>query len=102
MRIKQKSAWQWDGSSGGNISISLLSLDKGTIKLNKSDSQHRVTERLSLSYGGAGVSYSVGGCVWESLGKQIAQKNLIKLPVDGSMSTPSFPDVGDVYVTDRV
>jgi outer membrane protein OmpA-like peptidoglycan-associated protein len=102
MRIKQKSAWQWDGSSGGNISISLLSLDKGTIKLNKSDSQHRVTERLSLSYGGAGVSYSVGGFVWESLGKQIAQKNLIKLPVDGSMSTPSFPDVGDVYVTDRV
>ena len=84
MRIKRKSEWIFDGSSGGDLGILIASFGKGGIKLKKIDAGKTI-ESTTLTYGAAGVS----------MGKGL-------IPVDLSFSTSEMPDVGDVYISENV
>src|SRR5437764_4390150 len=80
MKIKNKSNWTYDTSSGGDLGVFIVSVQKGDLKLkNMSDRQ-----TLTLYYGAAGFSQSLG------------------LPIGLSFSTEEMPSSGDVFVSDNV
>lgn len=80
MRIKKKSNWVYDTSSGGDLGILIVSIQKGTLKLkNMSDRQ-----TATLYYGAAGVSQG------------------INLPIGLTFSTEEMPSSGEVFVSDNV
>ena len=83
MKIKKKSDWVFEGSSGGDIGIWVISAQMGKIKLsNKSEPPGK--NLLTLNYKAAGVGLDAG------------------LPIGLSFSTESMPDTGVIYVTDNV
>ncbi len=84
MSFKKRSSWSYDGSSGGSLGISMVTLDKGTVRLKRADAKANVMERTSLYYSAAGISVDIG------------------LPVGLSFSTEDQPDVGKIYVADKI
>jgi outer membrane protein OmpA-like peptidoglycan-associated protein len=82
MKIKKKSAWTFEGSSGGDLSVFLATASTGTVNLKKSDGHTHTTTKLH--YGAVGAGADVG------------------IPVSLTFSTTAMPDVGSVYVTDNV
>ena len=80
MKIKKKSNWVYDTSSGGDLGILIVSIQKGTLKLKNMSDRRTAT----LYYGAAGVSQG------------------LSLPIGWTFSTEEMPSSGDVFLSDNV
>jgi hypothetical protein len=80
MKIKKKSNWVYDTSSGGDLGVLIVSIQKGTLILNNMSDRQKAT----LYYGAAGVSQG------------------LSLPIGLTFSTEEMPSSGDVFLSDNV